>query len=113
MSKQFPPDGERVEKVEIFFELPPSAAGTYRYERSDGTVIHGDASGEWTLDENGDVEDIVFFASPRWMGYGPRRRRSERRSAGDRYPPRRESVPVPGPCSRKGRPHAAVDSGRG
>ena len=32
--------------------------------------MHGDASGEWTLDENGDVEDIVFFASPRSMGYG-------------------------------------------
>ncbi len=35
-----------------------------------GTIVHGDASGEWTLDENGDVEEIVFFASPRWMGYG-------------------------------------------
>ena len=26
-------------------------------------TVHGDASGEWTLDENGDSEDIVFFAS--------------------------------------------------
>ena len=44
--------------------------GTYRYEREDGTIVHGDASGEWTLDENGDFEDIVFFASPRSTGYG-------------------------------------------
>ena len=44
--------------------------GTYRYKREDGTTVHGDASGEWTLDENGDLEDIVFFASPRSMGYG-------------------------------------------
>ena len=44
--------------------------GTYRYEREDGTIVHGDASGEWTLDENGDFEDIVLFASPRSMGYG-------------------------------------------
>ena len=29
--------------------------GTYRYEREDGTIVHGDASGEWTLDENGDL----------------------------------------------------------
>ncbi|HEX2461434.1 MAG TPA: hypothetical protein VHJ58_14925 [Vicinamibacterales bacterium] len=44
--------------------------GTYQYERPDGTTVHGDASGEWTLDANGDFEDIVFFASPRSMGYG-------------------------------------------
>ena len=54
----------------VVFELPPSPEGTYRYEREDGTVVHGDASGEWTLDESGDLEDIVFFASPRSMGYG-------------------------------------------
>ena len=33
-------------------------------------TVHGDASGERTLDENEDSEDIVFFASPRSMGYG-------------------------------------------
>ena len=44
--------------------------GTYRYEREDGTIVHGDASGEWRLDENGDLEDLVFFASPRSMGHG-------------------------------------------
>ena len=70
MSKQQPPDGERFEKVEIFFELPPSPQGTYQYPREDGTVVHGDASGEWMLGEDGEVEDIVFFASPRLMGYG-------------------------------------------
>lgn len=32
--------------------------------------MRGDASGEWALDENGKVDDIVFFASPRSMGYG-------------------------------------------
>ncbi len=32
----------------------------------DGAVVHGDGSGEWTLDENGEVEDIVFFMSPGW-----------------------------------------------
>jgi hypothetical protein len=42
----------------------------FLYEREDGTTVHGDASGEWTFDENGDLEDIVFFTSPRWMGYG-------------------------------------------
>ncbi len=67
MSKQLPPDGERVEKAEIVFELPPSPQGTYEYEREDGAKVHGDASGEWMLDEDGEVEDIVFFASPGWM----------------------------------------------
>ena len=68
MSEQQPPEGELVERFEIVYELPPSAHGTY--QREDGTTVHGDASGEWTLDENGDLEDIVFFPSPRWMGYG-------------------------------------------
>ncbi len=72
MSKQLPPDGERVEKVEIVLELPPSPQGTYQYERESGEKIYGDASGEWTLDEDGEFEDIVFFASPSWM------RRSDR-----------------------------------
>jgi len=62
--------GEQPRKVEIFFEVPPSPQGTYLYERNNGTVIHGDASGEWILDENGELEDTVFFASPRSMGYG-------------------------------------------
>ena len=70
MSEQQPPEGERVETFEIIYELPPSPQGTYQYEREDGTTVHGDASGERTLDKNGDVEDIVFFASPRWMDYG-------------------------------------------
>ena len=70
MSERQPAEGERVERVEIVYASPPSPLGTYEYERGDGTTINGDASGEWTLDENGDLEDIVFFASPRWMGYG-------------------------------------------
>jgi hypothetical protein len=57
------PRGVR-EQIDIVYELPPSAQGTYQYERPDGTTVHGDPSGEWTLDEHGDLEDIVFFASP-------------------------------------------------
>ena len=63
---QPPPDGEQG-KFEIVFELPPSPEGTYRYDRVDGTTVHGDASGEWTLDEDGEVDDIVFFVSPGWV----------------------------------------------
>jgi hypothetical protein len=70
MTEHEPSQGERVETVEIVCELPPSAQGTYEYDRTDGTTVHGDASGEWTLDENGHLEDIVFFASLRWMGSG-------------------------------------------
>ncbi len=58
------------EQIDIVYEHPPSAQGAYQYERPDGTTVHGDASGEWTLDENADLEDIVFFASPRSTGYG-------------------------------------------
>ena len=68
MSEQPRPEGERVERIEIVYALRRSAQGTYQYERKDGTIVHADASGEWTLDENLDVEDIVFFASPRSMG---------------------------------------------
>ena len=69
MSEQRRPDGERpeVEEVEIFFELSPSPQGTSRVRAEDGTVVHGDASGEWTLDEHGEVEDIVFFISPGYV----------------------------------------------
>ena len=70
MSERQPSEGQHVERVEIVYELPPSPQGRYEYEREDGTNVHGDASGEWTLDTNGDLEDIMFFASPRWMGYG-------------------------------------------
>jgi hypothetical protein len=37
MSEQQPPEGERLERVEIVYELPLSAQGTYEYEREDGT----------------------------------------------------------------------------
>jgi hypothetical protein len=60
------------DKHEIMFEAPPSEKGTYQREDEHGRVVHGDALGEWTLDENGDVDDIVFFISPgamrRWAG---------------------------------------------
>jgi len=65
-------DGRR--QIDIFYELPASPEGTYQYTRedgtavhgdADGTAVHGDASGKWTLDENGEFEDIVIFARPR------------------------------------------------
>ena len=69
MSEQRRPDGERteVEKIEIIFELPPSSQGAYERKSEHGTVVHGDASGEWTLDGDGEVEDIVFFMSPGYV----------------------------------------------
>ena len=72
MTNEHPRDDR--ERIDIVYELPPSAQGAYQYERPDGATVHGDASGEWTLDENGDLEDIVFFASPRSMGYGRKER---------------------------------------
>jgi hypothetical protein len=72
MTQQHPPEGEQ-NRFEIVFELPPSPERSYRYEREDGTNVHGDASGEWTRAEGGEVDDIVFFVSPGWM-----RRHAER-----------------------------------
>jgi hypothetical protein len=54
---------------------PHGQACSYRYERADGSTVHGDASGGWMLAENGDVDDIVFFVSPRWVGDLERRGR--------------------------------------
>ena len=66
MTEQHPPDGEQ-DRFEIVFELPASPEGTYRHERVDGTSVHGDASGEWTLAQDGQADDIVFFVSPGWV----------------------------------------------
>ena len=77
---QHPSDGEQ-QNIEIVFELPPSPQGTYRLERSDGTTVRGDASGEWTLDEDGEVDDVVFFVSPGWV------RDLEQRDLLNRKPP--------------------------
>ena len=66
MSEQDPPEGEW-DRFEIVFELPPSPPAAYQYEREDGTTVHGDAGGEWTLDEDGEVDDVVFFVSPGWV----------------------------------------------
>ena len=74
MSKQHPPDGEQA-KFEIVFERPPSPQGNYQYESGDGTTVHGDASGEWTLDQDGELDDIVFFAAP-WLAQGSETPRS-------------------------------------
>ena len=66
MTEHDPPDGEQG-KFEIVIELPPSPRGTYRYQREDGTAVYGDAGGEWTLDEDGELDDIVVFVSPGWV----------------------------------------------
>jgi hypothetical protein len=52
------------EKIEIVFEVPPSKEGHHKRTDEHGRDMRGDASGEWTLDENGEVDDIVFFLSP-------------------------------------------------
>jgi hypothetical protein len=67
MSREETPQGEKPEVIDITFELPPSPRGEYQRERHDGTIVHGDASGEWMPNEDGDVDDIVFFASPLWI----------------------------------------------
>jgi hypothetical protein len=54
------------EKIEIITEVP-SEKGSYQRTDEHGRVVYGDASGEWTLDENGDFEDIVFLLSPSAM----------------------------------------------
>ena len=64
MSGNERPANERPERTQIFYEIPPSPGGSYQYEREDGTIVHEDASGEWTLEEDGEVEDIVFSMSP-------------------------------------------------
>ena len=66
MTAEHPLDGEQ-DSFEIVFELPPSPQGAYEYGREDGTTVHGDASGEWTLDADAEIDDIVFFVSPGWM----------------------------------------------
>jgi hypothetical protein len=65
------PAGEQPEQIDIVTGGTTvgeflRSQGTYRYDR-DGTTVHGDASGEWTLDENGEVEDIVSFMSPLFL----------------------------------------------
>jgi hypothetical protein len=67
MSRQEQSQGAETDVINIVFELPPSPRGAYERELADGTIVHGDASGEWTLNEEGEVDDIVFFASPLWL----------------------------------------------
>lgn len=40
MSKEHPRDDR--ERIDIVDELPPSAQGTYQYEREDGTIVRTD-----------------------------------------------------------------------
>jgi hypothetical protein len=54
----------------------------------DGTTVDGDASGEWTLDEDGEVDEIVFFVSPGWVRDRQRRSRlTNPSSSGDEGAP--------------------------
>ena len=66
MSEQDASASGPVVKAEIYFELPHSSRGTYQHQLPDGGRVHGDASGEWMVDEDGELEDIVFFISPSW-----------------------------------------------
>ena len=84
---QHPPEGEQ-DRFEIVVELPSSPEGSYRHDRVDGTTVHGDASGEWTLDEDGAVDDIVFFVSPGWV------RDLERRGLLTHTPPDEDGAPA-------------------
>lgn len=55
------------QEIEIITGAVPSEEGSYQRQDEHGRVVHGDASGEWTLDENGELDDIVFFVSPGTM----------------------------------------------
>jgi hypothetical protein len=69
MNQNDQPDGE-LEPIDVVVERPVTEQGTYGYKRSDGTVVRGDASGEWSLDDEGEVGEIVFFISPSWTRRG-------------------------------------------
>jgi hypothetical protein len=51
------------EKIEIITGATPTEKGDYQRTDEHGRFVHGDASGEWTLDAEGEVDDIVFFVS--------------------------------------------------
>ena len=51
----------------IVAEVQPTKEGSYGRTDEHGRDVRGDASGEWMLDEHGEVEDIVFFASPGFL----------------------------------------------
>jgi len=70
MSSQETPEAEKPEVIGIVVELPASPRGTYQRKRDNGAIVHGDTSGEWTLTEEDEVDDIVFFASPLWLRRG-------------------------------------------
>jgi hypothetical protein len=52
------------EKIEIIAEVPLAKEGNYQRTDEHAGDVRGNASGEWTVDENGEVEGIVFFLSP-------------------------------------------------
>ena len=62
-------ENQRVEKIEIFTNFRRQhTARTSTSARTPRpcTVTRG----EWTVDETGEVEDIVFFAFPSWLRRG-------------------------------------------
>ncbi len=41
--------------------------GPGQHIRDDGRIVHTDKSGSVLKDEDGEVEDVVFFVSPRYL----------------------------------------------
>ena len=80
MSEHQPPE-ERVERVRDPLRASTLSAGHVRVRARGRHDRARDASGEWMLDENGDVEDIVVFMSPLYLMKLRRRGLIEPRSA--------------------------------
>jgi hypothetical protein len=55
---------KKIEKHTIVAELAPTRHGSYQRTDERGRDVRGDASGEWALDADGEVEDLIWFASP-------------------------------------------------
>jgi hypothetical protein len=53
---------EKIEEQTIVAELAPA-----QHVRDDGRIVHTDISGAVLKDENGDVEEIIFFVSPSYL----------------------------------------------
>ena len=93
MSERQPPECERVERFEIVIRPSALTAGRNEYKREDGTIVHGDASREWTLDESGGMRTLCSSRlHVRWATAG-------RPSSGTSSPPEvlgcRGLAPVP------------------
>jgi hypothetical protein len=52
----------KIEKHTIVVELGPG-----QHVREDDRIVHTDMSGSVLKHEDGDVEEVIFFVSPRYM----------------------------------------------